>query len=238
MKYNILAVAALTLATAAGAQDEPAPARAETAPAGTAPAPLNVHDLRPAAVPLVALPLDTGQKSDPIWVKGERPKENNIAAVTLRPVAGAVVEEDFGQGPGKAVILSRALAGPAEAFETAGDVAAVKHLLYCANGSGARAGKIVCLADGDGDGRFESLALGLAEAGSKVEQLSILGKADPLPEPVAYRAARPDELPTFAATYSNCARDHDRPRYSFAAVDKASALTAVEQWKRIDKCDF
>ncbi len=198
MRIKLFAAALAVGAGAAQAQEKAAPE-------------VGVQDLRAVNVPLVMTPLDTAQKSDPIWAKGDRPKDNFIAVVSLRPVAGVLADEEFGQGAGKPLLLAVRGAGFDNVEELPEDG---KERFYCTTGKAERAGKIVCLQDADGDAKFETVAVGLGEAGAAVEQLAILGKAEPLPKPVAYRPAPAEALPSFAAEYRNCGKDHDRPRYS------------------------
>ena len=208
---SIVALAAL--ASAAAAQEVSGADSATGAEAA-----FDVHDLEVAGMPFVARPIDLAQKSDPIWFTGDQPKANMIAKVTLAPLGAVVVDKDFGQGAGKKLVLSLAVTGDPSRYATTADVAAeTAKRLYCANGSGpGHAGRVLCLLDKDRDGRFEAKALGLGEKGGAAEQLSILGAPMPLPEPVAYRQARPDEMPVIAVSYSNCGKDHDRPRYAFS----------------------
>jgi hypothetical protein len=193
---------------------DPAP-KAQAGPdvEAEAEAALDIASIRMATAPLVALPLDLDQASDPIWVRGDRPEANLIATVNLRPVGGVVVEQDLGQGE-RPLILWRAVTGPVDSLLTpAALVEAGGERLYCADGVGPQVGSILCLVDGDGDGRFEATARGLGEHVPRVADLSLVGPSVPLPEPVPYRTAQPDELPLLVAEYRNCARDHDRPRY-------------------------
>ncbi|HYG47256.1 MAG TPA: hypothetical protein VD846_04860 [Allosphingosinicella sp.] len=205
MKRIMLApvLAALGYGTAATSQ-APAP---ETGEAKAA-----IHDLRAAFVPLVALPLDTSQASDPIWASGERPAGNVIARLTLKPVEAATVDADVGQGAGKPLSLVRAIADDPVQYETLADLPRRKARIFCTAGAAIPAAgkRIFCLVDSDADGRFEGRAYGLAETGDKPEQLSILGATLPLPAPVPYRSAEPEEM---KVAFTNCARDHDRPRY-------------------------
>ncbi|HEX8444017.1 MAG TPA: hypothetical protein VF631_10280 [Allosphingosinicella sp.] len=198
---NKVLAAGLAVASGAAQADQKAPP--ET----------TVQDLRAVNLPLVMEPIDIAQKSDPIWAKGDRPKDNLIASVALRPVAGVLADEDVGQGAGKPLLLAVRGSG----FDSVEELPAEgKERFYCTAGKAERAGKIVCLQDADVDGRFETLSVGLAEAGGSVEQLSILSRAEPLPKPIAYRPAPAEALPRFAAEYRNCDKDHDRPRYSFS----------------------
>jgi hypothetical protein len=219
------ALAALAFGTAAVAQHTappapPAPTMVPSPPVSPPPppaAPVDVHTLRPAFVPLVAAPLDMAQASDPIWTAGERPAKNVIARLTLRPFETAIVDQDAGQGAGKKLVLLRAYSGDQTFFHTSDELAGTgPRRLYCADGEavGERL-RILCFEDREGDGLFESKAYGLGESGAKAEQLSIVGKSEPLPAPIRYRAAAAGEAPEYRAVFTNCARDHDRPRYSF-----------------------
>lgn len=222
-KFVALLAAALTAPLAAQEQS-PAPQQ----PAAQAPAEENfdIRDFRAATVPMVAMPLDMSQRSDPIWVRGERPANNRIASLTLRPAEAVVVEQDLGQGAGGSVVLQLAITGWTRGLVTRAGLA--EHhgeRLYCADGlSGANTGKVLCLIDQDQDGRFESQAFGAGETQPEVRQLSVVGKAQPLPAPVPYRAAREEEIPTVTALVSNCARDHDRPRYTFTVQGDGATL--------------
>lgn len=200
------ALAALACGSAAGAQ-APAPEPAAAA--------FSIHDVRQAFVPLVALPLDTGQSSDPIWATGEKPASNIIARLTLRSVDSASVDSDVGQGAGKPLQLVRAIADDPVQYESASDLPRRKERIYCAAGSAVSAGekRIFCLVDSNADGLFEGRANGIGELGDKAEQLSILGRTEPLPAPVRYRAGEPVE---FKAVFTNCGKHHDRPRYMFS----------------------
>lgn len=220
MRFTMISsVAALALATPALAQAGDKGAEAE---AGA----FDVHALKAAHVPLVALPLDTGQRSANLWVKGERPKDNVLARVRLAPVRAVVVEEDLGQGAGKPLVLGLALSGAAGGLVTIADLAKrADERLYCADGVGPRfAGKLLCLQDGDGDGRFERSLPGTAESGVDYAQLALLGKPETLDRPIAYRAARAEEVPVVDTVYSNCGKDHDRPRYALSVDRKEAAL--------------
>lgn len=208
MKQIMLApmLAALGYAMATGAQ-APAPESGGARP--------GIHDLRPAFVPLVALPLDMGQASDPIWAAGEKPARNVIARLTLKPVEAAVVDADVGQGAGKSLDLVRAIADDPVQYETLTDLPRRKARIFCTAGAAIPAAgkRIFCLVDADADGRFEGKAYGLGEVGDQPEQLSVLGKTEPFPAPVPYRGAEPAEM---KVAFTNCAKDHDRPRYMFS----------------------
>lgn len=223
MGYRIFAAgAALGLATVAAAQ----------VPVGAPPEP-GVRDLRVANMPLIAGPLDLAQPSDPIWIKGPQPTANTIARLTLRPLEAVVVDADMGQGLGKPLILSLTLVGEAGRDATA--AAPTGDKVYCAAGVGAKdAGRILCLADRDGDRRFDARMSGLGEVGGAPEQVAVVGPYEALPAPVAYRVARTGEAPTFPVIYRNCAKDHDRPRYSFAAEAKAPPVDLAEMLRAND----
>lgn len=227
MKIKVFAAMAMLagFTTIAGAQ----PA-ADAAPAEAGPG-FDVRELLAASVPLVPEPIDLAQKSDPIWFKGERPAGNMIARLRLRPLHAVVVDEDLGQGAGKPLILSLAVAGEPSAIATAADVAIDRaDRLYCATGPGPDlAGKILCLEDKDRDGRFEQRRLGLGESGQQAEQLAMVGRAEPLAAPIAYRAAAAQETPRISASFTNCAKDHDRPRFAFSRqTDGKPGLSLAE----------
>ncbi|HEX8256770.1 MAG TPA: hypothetical protein VF589_03990, partial [Allosphingosinicella sp.] len=150
----IASAAALALASAAPAQ-----------PGGSAETAAKMHEFRAANVPLVAQPLDLSQKSDPIWVKGERPPGNVIARLALKPVEAIVVAEDVGQGSGQALLAALALAGAAGAYSRTADLqGAREQRIYC-GATPAGTFKILCLQDQDGDGRLDHAMPGAAEAG-------------------------------------------------------------------------
>ena len=227
MKQIMLApiLAALGFGTGAAAQ-APAPRAGE--------AKIGIHDFRPAFVPLVALPLDRAQASDPIWAAGDKPAGNVIARLALKPVEAAVVDADVGQGANKPLELVRAIADDPVQYETMADLPRRKMRVFCAPGAAIEAAgkRIFCLVDSDADGRFEGKAFGLGEIGDRPEQLSVLGPTEPLPAPAPYRSARPEEV---KAAFTNCAKDHDRPRYTFGLApgggqkiaDLALALTGA-----------
>lgn len=231
MAFDRMLLAALLCAGAAPAlaqaEGSPAPAQAEGSAAAASEAgadKLDIKDLRPASVPLVAAPLDRQQKSDPIWVKGDRPKANRIAAMTLHPVAAVVTEGPIAAGYANASVLSLAIVGETQGVGTRGAAERRQAPVYCGAGAGGHARRIVCLADSDRDGRLDRIAVGAGEQGDAPEQLSILAKMEPLAAPVAYRPARPEELPRIEAVFTNCGKDHDRPRYSLA-VEGTGALS-------------
>jgi hypothetical protein len=184
--------------------------------------------MRAASVPLAADPLDLAQKSDPIWVKGGRPKADRIAALTLRPLETVVTEAPLGSGYGDATILVMAVAGDTQGYGTRAEAAAIAAKIDCGAGAGAQASRIVCVADTDKDGRFDAYAPGAGEAGNVPEQLSLIAKMEPLPAPVRYRAAHAEERPAYRAVYTNCAKDHDRPRYALV-VEGQGAWATIEQ---------
>ena len=210
MKLKYLTLLAMLAAGTTAAQ----------APPTTEPG-FDIRSLRPAAVPLIARPLDIDQSSDPIWVRGDQPTANLIATLQLRPVAAVTVEHDFGQGTGRPLVLWMAVTGPADTLVLSRNLATLgdgRERLYCADGvGGAYAGKILCLSDRDGDGRFEGAATGVGETLPRVAELSVVGPTTPLPAPVPYRPVAEDAMPSQVAEFRNCARDHDRPRYSFRA---------------------
>ncbi|WP_129794115.1 hypothetical protein [Sphingosinicella sp. CPCC 101087] len=228
-----LSSAALAQADVTGESAGPAPALPEAAavadPDANSQAAPDIGQIRAAAAPLVALPLDLTQASDPIWVRGERPSANLIAAMRLRPIGAVAVEQDLGQGEGP-LILWKAVTGDLESFVSEGGlVEAADERLYCADGPGPkRIASIICLIDDDGDGRFEAEAKGLGETTPRVAELSLVGPSSPLPEPIPYRAASEDELPGIDVEYRNCARDHDRPRFNLGARSDAPVLTPAE----------
>ena len=193
------------------------------------PADSDIHALRPAFVPLVALPLDTAQASDPIWIRGERPASNVVARMTLRPLETVVVERNVGQGSGRKLVLLRALAGEQARYRIVSDAGSGKQRIYCADALALREyGRIPCFEDRDGDGALESRIYGLGEAGDKAEQLSILGKAFPMSEPVRYRPAAADEVRESAAAMINCGKGHERPWWRLAPVPAAGSRPAAD----------
>jgi len=201
----------------------PAPPVAPPAPpAPPAPSePIDIHALRPAFVPFVALPLDTAQTSDPIWVKGDRPASSLIARMTLRPAETIIVEQDLGQGAGKKLVLLRAFAGDQKRFRAMSDSAGPQRI-YCADGAALRDwARIPCFEDRDGDGALESRIFGLGESGNKADQLSILAKAQPIAAPVRYRPAVAGEVPEIAIAVTNCSRGHERPAFTMGPAPTA-----------------
>jgi hypothetical protein len=214
--------AALALASAAAAQPGAGEANAK------------LREFRAANVPLVAQPLDLSQKSDPIWVKGERPAGNVIARLALKPVEAIVVTDDVGQGPGQPILAALALTGEAAFYIRAADLHGFRtQRLYC-GATPAGTFKILCLEDRDGDGRLDHGMPGVAEAGVGVEQLSLVGKAEPLPRPVAYRPARPDEVKPVTVAYRNCARDHDRPAFTVGTEAAAPSPQVMAMMARLN----
>ena len=186
------------------------------------PADPNIHALRPAFVPLVALPLDTAQASDPIWIKGDHPASTIVARMTLRPLETVVVEQNVGQGNGRKLILLRALAGDQWRYRSVSDAGSGKQRIYCADALAlSDAGRIPCFEDRDGDGTLESRIFGLGEGGDKAEQLSILAKAIPMGVPVRYRPAAADEAGDIPVAIVNCRKGHERPAWR---MSPASAL--------------
>lgn len=227
-------LAALAAASASFAQTAAPPVPAPPPTSGAEAAELDIHSFRPAFVPLVALPLDTAQASDPIWVTGERPARNTIAKLSLKPLETVVVEQDAGQGAGKKLVLLRAVAGDPTRYITKLAVGAGAQRIFCADGAAlGDAGRISCFEDRDGDGAFENRAFGLGESGAKADQLSILAKWAPLPAPLRYRPAAAGEVPEYKAIVANCGKDHDRPLYSVrladggGGADISSALAAM-----------
>jgi hypothetical protein len=222
-------LAALAAASASFAQIAvpPAPAAPQTAEP-------DIHSLRPAFVPLVALPLDLSQASDPIWATGDRPARNTIAKLALKPLETVVVEQDAGQGAGKTLVLLRAIAGDPDRYITRLAIGSGAQRIYCADGAAlGETGRIPCFEDRNGDGALESRVFGLGESGARAEQLSILARSEPLPAPLRYRPAAAGEAPEYAAIVANCGKDHDRPLYSIrrgddaGGVDITSALAAM-----------
>lgn len=181
--------------------------------------------MRPASVPLVAEPLDLNQKSDPIWVKGDRPKANRIAALTLRPLETVVTEAPLGPGYSAALVLVMAIAGDTEGYSTRSEAGGIKDKIFCGAGAGGQAGRIMCVSDTDRDGRFDAYAAGAGEEENSPEQLSLLTRMEPLPAPVPYRPARAEERPSYEAVFTNCAKDHDRPRYTLGLDGKGQFAT-------------
>lgn len=232
MKRKVFSLLALMLAGPALGQ---APTTAPPAPQADTAAPeaapdFDVMNLRAAAVPMAAAPLDMAQSSDPIWMRGDRPARSLIAALTLRPVEAAVIEQDIGQGPGRTLVLSLAVTGAPGALVSRTSLAAFGgERFYCGPGAGPRfEGRIMCLADRNRDGRFEAGAFGLGETVPDWRQLSMIDRVEPLPAPIPYRAAHADELPAVTVDYTNCARDHDRPRYTLAVRSDGPPLTLEE----------
>lgn len=225
---KLAAMTALGLASVAGAQVASPPASTPpdaTSPAAAAATP-DIRSFRVANMPLIAGPLDLTQASDPIWIKGPKPAANTIAKLTLRAVESVVVDADVGQGAGKPIVLSMTLLGEEGREATAAALRGDK--VYCGagvgTGLGTGAGRILCLADRDGDRRFEAKLAGLGEVGNDPAQVAIVGAPEPLPAPVAYRAARADEVPAYPVVYSNCAKDHDRPRFNFMTAGDGPAI--------------
>jgi hypothetical protein len=194
----------------------PAPPIMVPGPPAPPPQPANseIHALRPAFVPLVALPLDTTQASDPIWIKGDRPASSVVARMTLRPLETVVVEQNVGQGTGKKLILLRALAGDQTRYRSVADAGGAKQRIYCADAPALHdSGRIPCFEDREGDGMFESRVFGLGESGDKAEQLSILARAIPMAVPVRYRPAAADEVGDIPVAIVNCRKGHERPAW-------------------------
>lgn len=198
---------AVALASATGAWAQSAPSEDATG---------RIMAARPAGVPLAADPLDTGQRSAPVWFKGDRPTDNIFAKLTLRPVAGAVLT---GAAPGNAPkVLLLTHVGDQAAVSARGAALAGKARTYC----GAAGPELVaCFEDADGDGRFEALRRGVGANAAGPESVEIVGAPEPLPAPVAYRAATPAELPSFEARVEQCGRDYDLPRFSFYVPSSA-----------------
>lgn len=223
--FRILVVlAGASLGAAALAQGAPPAPPPPTTPEPT------VHDLRPAHVPLVAEPLDPSQPSAAVWFKGERPATATFAKLTLKPVDVVVLEKGLFIADAKPVVLWRAVAGDEARFASRVKLADARaERLYCGSGGDAvLGGRLFCLLDADRDGRFEALAFGTGEASDAREQLSIIGPRQSLPAPLAYRAARADEAGSIEAAYTNCAKDHDRPRFSFAASRSSSDIAELK----------
>jgi hypothetical protein len=220
-------LAALGAASASFAQPTipaPAPPAPPPPPVAQAVPEPDIHTLRPAFVPLVALPLDMSQASDPIWVTGDRPARNIIARLTLKPLDTVVVEQNLDQGEGKKLVLMRALTGDPTRFATTEAIGASAQRIYCADGLAlGEPGRIPCFEDRDGDGDFDNRIYGLGETGAKAEQLSILAAPIPLPSPVRYRPATAAEAPEIKTLIVNCGKDHDRPLYSFDVADRSTS---------------
>jgi hypothetical protein len=202
---------------------EPAPVESQ-ALAEPDPAEL-VRGLRYASMPLVA-ELERGAPADPIWVRGPKPGANRVAQIRLRPLEAVVVEADLGQGAGRPLVMSLALVGePSSLTSTSSAAAHSGERFYCGLGVGEGYwGRILCLADADRDGRFESRAPGFGEAIADPRQLSVVGRSEPLPAPIAYRPARAEEVPVTPASYRNCLRG-ERPWLSVQMERSGGAMT-------------
>jgi hypothetical protein len=208
-------------------------AAAAQSPAASAPImvpPPAPDGLRVASVPLLILPPDQAQRGDPLWLHGDVvPGANVIARARLRPVDAIVVDQNLGQGAGRPLILWLALAGPTEWLvdrSEARPTSTSHSRLFCGDGE-AFQGRILCFVDRNRDGRLEGVARGLSEGGREMRQLSLVGPTAPLPAPIAYRAAREDELPTIDVEFQGCAPHGGRPGYRAVVAGAAPQVSAA-----------
>lgn len=175
---------------------------------------LSVHDLQPAHIPLLMAPLDTAQPSAPIWIKGDAPDNRLIAKVSFRPVDAVAVDTGAPNGGPGPLVLWRAVAGSQARFATLPQIRQVKAArTYCARPDALK-GAFLCFVDEDGNGSFEKVSRGTGGREPGIARLTIIGPGEALPKPLAYRTARADEVDAIPASFVNCAKDHDRPRYA------------------------
>jgi hypothetical protein len=174
----------------------------------------SVHDLQPAHIPLLMAPLDTAQPSAPIWFKGDAPQNRQLAKVSFRPLDAVAIDlgaPGAGAGP---LVLWRAIVGRAARFATLSEIREAKDgRTYCARPDALK-NMFLCFVDADENGSFEGIARGTGERAPGLARLTIVGPPEALPKPLPYRAARPDEIEAIPASFVNCAKDHDRPRYA------------------------
>jgi hypothetical protein len=174
----------------------------------------SVHDLQPAHIPLLMAPLDTVQPSAPIWFKGDAPENRQLAKVSFRPLDAVAIDAGApGAGAGP-LVLWRAIVGRAARFATLSEIREAKDgRTYCARPDALK-GTFLCFVDGDENGSFEGIARGTGERAAGIARLTVVGPPEALPKPLPYRAARPAEIEAIPASFVNCAKDHDRPRYA------------------------
>ncbi|MFN3388818.1 MAG: hypothetical protein ACK40O_07775, partial [Allosphingosinicella sp.] len=142
-----------------------------------------------------------------------------LAAAHLDRAIGLHVEADLGQGAGKTLTLLRAYVGHPARYQVAGDLArSAGAKIYCTDALPGQEERVRCFEDRDRDGRFEGRLFGTAETAGRASDLSIVGSAEPLPAPVPYTGGL--EADPVEAAFTNCARDHDRPRFRFQVVEK------------------
>lgn len=181
---------------------------------GNAGAKRSVHDLQPAHIPLLMEWLDTAQRSAPIWIKGDAPENRLLAKVSFRPLEAVAIDAGAPQPLRTPLVLWRAITGSEARFATVPELRQAKDgRTYCTRPESLNV-EFLCFIDQDENGSFEAIARGTGDREPGMARLTIVGPGEALPKPLAYRPARPEEVTAIAASFVNCAKDHDRPRYA------------------------
>jgi len=185
----------------------------------------DIHTIRVINVPMRLLPPSLDQGSDPLWVRGERPKENLLAVTNAVPQAAARISLTDSDGSSRDVLLLRATLHPEygvsakapESIAKGGDI-------FCGSTLAKPSDlRVFCLEDVDGDKRFDRIAPGAT--GSLLPQtfdVATIYPPAPLATPLTYAVVDEAELPKTEIEWRNCGQDWDKPY--FAVGQKASAL--------------
>lgn len=181
-----------------------------------------VKDATVVDIPFVLGDIDPGERSDTLWVKGNKPVNSLLARFSIKPVQMASLIAD---GSGRSdVVLWRAFAGGGIKLLRSDQLNLAEGARYFC-GSIGDPRSLVCYIDEDRNGSFERVADAIPERGPKTYHVTIIKGAQLLDKPLAYKILPDEQRPAITVELRNCGKDYDYPR--FIALSKADQAVPV-----------
>lgn len=181
-----------------------------------------IKDTTVVDIPFVLGDIDSRERSDTLWVRGDKPENSLLARFSIKPVqAASLVVDTSGQSSG---ILWRAFPGGGITLLRSDELDLKEGPRYFC-GSNANPRSLACYIDEDGNGSFEGVADAIPERGPKPYHISIIKAPRPLDKPLAYKIFSDEQRPVLTVELRNCGKDYDYPR--FVAVSKEDQAVPV-----------
>jgi len=180
-----------------------------------------IKDATVVDIPFVVGDIDSGERSDTLWVRGDKPENSLLARFSIRSVQAASLVDPSGQSSG---ILWRAFPGGGITLLRSDELDLKAGPRYFCGPIGDPL-SLACYIDEDGNGSFEGVADAIPERGPKPYHITIIKAPKPLDKPLAYKIIPDEQRPAITVELRNCGKDYDYPR--FVAVSKEDRALPV-----------
>lgn len=136
-----------------------------------------IKELVVVDIPFVLGEIETGERSDMLWAKGDKPANPLLARLSIRPVQAATLAPTSPGQPN--TVLWRAFAGGGTTLLRSDELDLKQGPRYFCGANDDRR-SLSCFVDEDGNGSFERVADAIPERGTKPYHITLIKASQPL----------------------------------------------------------